>query len=198
MLSYLFTLFFPPTPYVDTFTVPSKTREAFWSWIRISRTASGSRSSCWTTSPIMENQTNSLNWFLCQNVSNEFWLALSLTLFYTKLCSWRISMSMVTLIRPSGLTPLTSDHGTWLASNLLLWSVRRSSPLHKNKTQRSTMRPQATFSFFIFLQFSPFFTHLVAPCSSSLLPPRCSFLLAPPSSSSLLPPCSSFFLVSIT
>ena len=57
------------------------------------------------------------------------------------------------------------------------------------------MRPQATFSFFIFLQLFHFFTLLVTPSSSSLLPPRRSFLLAPPSSSSLLPPCSSFFLV---
>ena len=53
------------------------------------------------------------------------------------------------------------------------------------------MRPQATFSFFIFLQLF----HFVAPSSSSLLPPRPSFLLVPPSSSPILPPCSSFFLV---
>ena len=51
-----------------------------------------------------------------------------------------------------------------------------------NKTQRSTMRPQATFSFFILLTFS-------------LLPPRPSFLPVPPSSSSLLPPRPSSFLV---
>ena len=44
------------------------------------------------------------------------------------------------------------------------------------------MRPQATFSFFIFLQLFHFFTLLVAPSSSSLLPPRPSFLLVPPSS----------------
>ena len=44
------------------------------------------------------------------------------------------------------------------------------------------MRPQATFSFFIFLQLFHFFTFLVAPSSSSLLPPRPSFLLVPPSS----------------
>ena len=64
-----------------------------------------------------------------------------------------------------------------------------------NKTQRSTMRLQATFSFFIFLQLFHFFTLLVAPSSSSLLPPCPSFLLAPPSSLFLLPPSSSFFLV---
>ena len=45
------------------------------------------------------------------------------------------------------------------------------------------MRPQATFSFFIFLQLFHFFTLLIAPSSSSsLLPPRPSFLLVPPSS----------------
>ena len=68
-----------------------------------------------------------------------------------------------------------------------------------NKTQRSTMRLQATFSFFIILQLFHFFTLLVAPSprrsfSSSLLPPRCSFLLVPASSLSLLPPRPSFFL----
>ena len=44
------------------------------------------------------------------------------------------------------------------------------------------MRPQATFSFFIFLQLFHLFTLLVAPSSSSLLPPRPSFLLLPLSS----------------
>merc|ERR1719427_1342077 len=53
------------------------------------------------------------------------------------------------------------------------------------KTRRSTMRPQATFSFFIF------FTLL----SSSLLPPRRSFLRVHPSSASILPPRPSFRLV---
>ena len=57
-----------------------------------------------------------------------------------------------------------------------------------NKTRRSTMRPQATFSFFIFLQLFHFFTLLVAPSSSSLLPPRPSFLLVPLSSLSLFLP----------
>ena len=52
----------------------------------------------------------------------------------------------------------------------------------KNKTRRSTMRPQASFSFFIF------------SLSSSLLPPRRSFLRVHPSSSSLLPPRPSFLL----
>ncbi len=54
-----------------------------------------------------------------------------------------------------------------------------------NKTQRSTMRLQATFHFFIFfifLQLFHFFTLLVAPSSSPLFPPRPSFLLVPPSS----------------
>merc|ERR1719370_1542531 len=50
-----------------------------------------------------------------------------------------------------------------------------------NKTRRSTMRPQATFSFFIFLQLFHFFTLHIAPSSSSLLPPRPSFLLVLPS-----------------
>ena len=54
--------------------------------------------------------------------------------------------------------------------------------MNKNKTQRSTMRPQATFSFFIFLQLFHFFSLLVAPSSSLLLPP------CPPSSSSLFLP----------
>ena len=57
------------------------------------------------------------------------------------------------------------------------------------------MRPQATFSFSIFLQLLHFFTLLVAPCSSSLLAPRRSLLLVAPSSSSLLPPRCSFLLV---
>ena len=56
------------------------------------------------------------------------------------------------------------------------------------KTQRSTMRPQATFSFFIFLQLFHFFTLLVVPSSSSLLSPCFSFLLVSPSSSSLFLP----------
>ena len=42
------------------------------------------------------------------------------------------------------------------------------------------MRPQATFSFFIFLQLFHFFTLIVAPSSPSLLPPRRSFLLVAP------------------
>ena len=74
--------------------------------------------------------------------------------------------------------------------------TRQVSTLHfldpivtnRNKTRRSTMRPQATFSFFIFLQVFHFFTLLIilpVPPSSSLLPPRPSFLLVPPSSSSL-------------
>ena len=67
--------------------------------------------------------------------------------------------------------------------------------LPRKKPQRSTMRLQATFSFFIFLQLFHFFTLLVAPSSSSLLPPRPSFLLVPLSSLSLFPPCPSFFLV---
>ena len=60
------------------------------------------------------------------------------------------------------------------------WKKKRKKWV--NKTRRSTMRPQATFSFFIFLQLFHFFTLLVAPSSSSLLPPRPSFLLVPPSS----------------
>ena len=47
------------------------------------------------------------------------------------------------------------------------------------------MRPQATFSFFIFSQLFYFFSLLVAPSSSSFLPHRPSFLLVSPSSSSL-------------
>ena len=43
-------------------------------------------------------------------------------------------------------------------------------------------------SFFIFLQLFHFFTLLVAPSSSSLLPPRPSFLLVPLSSLSLFLP----------
>ena len=66
----------------------------------------------------------------------------------------------------------------WSAGSLVCLSARP----YQNKTQRSTMRPQATFSFFIFLQLFHFFTLLVAPSSSSLLPPRPSFLLVPPSS----------------
>merc|ERR1712002_1365915 len=58
----------------------------------------------------------------------------------------------------------------------------------RNKTRRSTMRPQATFSFFILLQLFYFFTLLIPPSSSSLLPPRPSFLLVPPSSLSLFLP----------
>ncbi len=56
------------------------------------------------------------------------------------------------------------------------------------------MRPQATFSFFIFLQLFHFSTLLIAPSStsqlssSSILPPRPSFLLVPPSSTSLFLP----------
>ena len=64
----------------------------------------------------------------------------------------------------------------------------------KNKTRRSTMRPQATFSFFIFFTTFSFFhsphrsfLH-VAPFSASILPPHPSFLLVPPSSSSLFFP----------
>ena len=57
------------------------------------------------------------------------------------------------------------------------------------------MRPQATFSFFIFLQLFHFFTLLIAPSSTSLLSPRPSFLLVHPSSSSLLPPHPSFLFV---
>ena len=60
----------------------------------------------------------------------------------------------------------------------------------KNKTRRSTMRPQATFSFFIF-----FYNFFIFSLSSSLLPPRRSFLRIPPYSSSLLPPRPSFLLV---
>ena len=56
------------------------------------------------------------------------------------------------------------------------------------------MRPQATFSFFIFLQLFHFFTLLIAPSSTSFLPPCPSFLLVPPSSSSLLPHRPSFLL----
>ena len=60
-----------------------------------------------------------------------------------------------------------------------------------NNTERSTMRPQATFLFFIF--FSSFFAFLA---SSSPHPPRPSFLPVPPSfSSSFLPPRPSFLLV---
>ena len=43
--------------------------------------------------------------------------------------------------------------------------------------------------------FSFFHNFFIFSLSSSLLPPRRSFLLVAPSSSSLLPPCSSFFLV---
>ena len=61
------------------------------------------------------------------------------------------------------------------------------------------MRPQATFSFFIFLQLFHFFTRrsfpLVAPSSSPLFPPCPSFLLVTPSSSSLLSPFPFFLLV---
>ena len=65
-----------------------------------------------------------------------------------------------------------------------------------NKTRRSTMRPQATFSFFnFFLQLFHFFTLLNAPPSTSLLSLRPSFLFVHPYSSSLLPPRPSFLLV---
>ena len=56
------------------------------------------------------------------------------------------------------------------------------------------MRPQATFSFFIFLQLFLFFHSprrsflVVSPSSSLLLPPRCSFLLVAPSSPFLFLP----------
>ena len=56
------------------------------------------------------------------------------------------------------------------------------------------MRPQATFSFFIFLQLCHFFTLLIAPSSTLLLSPRPSFFLVHPSSSSLHPPRPSFLL----
>ena len=63
----------------------------------------------------------------------------------------------------------------------------RSFSFTVNKTRRSTMRPQATFSFFIFLQLFRFFTLLIAPSSSSLLSPHYScFVVAPSSPCSLL------------
>ena len=77
----------------------------------------------------------------------------------------------------------------------------------KQGTARPMMRPLATFSFFIFLSYFFIFSLssslvpprssflLVPPSYSFLLPPRSSFLLVPPSSSSLLPPHPSFFLI---
>ena len=65
----------------------------------------------------------------------------------------------------------------------------------KNETKQKQdpeVNDASSGHFFIFRFFSTF--HFFS-LSSSLLPPRRSFLLAPPSSSSLLPPCSSFFLV---
>ena len=52
------------------------------------------------------------------------------------------------------------------------------------------MRPQATFSFFIF-----FYNYFIFSLSSSLLPPPPYFLLVPLSSLSLLPPRPSFLLI---
>ena len=52
--------------------------------------------------------------------------------------------------------------------------------------QRCVLKPLFHFSFF--------YNFFIFSLSSSLLPPRRSFLLAPPSSSSLLTPCSSFNL----
>ena len=69
-------------------------------------------------------------------------------------------------------------------------AVRVGVDCIKNKTQRSTMRPQATFSFFCFFTTFSFFS-----LSSSLLPPRRSFLRVHPSSSPILPLRPSFLLV---
>ena len=97
--------------------------------------------------------------------------------------------------------PQRSSYGLG-SLNLVKWYPfeDKSRDIKVNKTQRSTMRPQATFSFFIFLQLfiSSLSSSLIPPCpsfllippSSSLLPPRHSFLLVTPSSLSLLPHCS--------
>ncbi len=60
----------------------------------------------------------------------------------------------------------------------------------KTRPRWSTMRPQVTFSFFETFSFfhSPRRSFLIAPSSSSLLPPRPSFVLVLPSSSSLFLP----------
>ena len=65
-----------------------------------------------------------------------------------------------------------------------------------SKKTRPSEANVASFSdLLIFLTTFHFFTLLVLPSSSSLLPPHPSFLLIPPSSSSLLPPRPSFFII---
>ena len=73
--------------------------------------------------------------------------------------------------------------------NLSPFRVNRviEEPKTRPGGQRCVLKPLFHFSFF--------YNFFIFSLSSSLLPPRRSFLLVPPSSSSLLPPRPSFFLV---
>ncbi len=77
-----------------------------------------------------------------------------------------------------GFLPYNKFHRNQKKINVF-WKICK---LKKNKTVWSTMRPQATFSFFKIFYYLYFFTLLL-------------FLLVPPSSSSLLPNRPSFSLV---
>ena len=75
--------------------------------------------------------------------------------------------------------------------------VRGRRGLLFTRARWSTMRLRATFSFFIFISillFSFLFPLCVAPSSSLLFPPCCSFFLVAPSSFLLFPSRCSFLL----
>ena len=83
---------------------------------------------------------------------------------------------LMDFMRPPSCYP----RGAWNYQNAINFIQDRGG-------QRWVLKPLIHFSFF------PIFS--VFLLSSSLLPPRCSFLLVAPSSKSLFPPCCPFLLV---
>ncbi len=105
---------------------------------------------------------------------------------------WHVLQYQVTMAKKKKFQSY-KVHTCVISKRIELERLLKSSLRNLTRLRGSTMRPRATFSFFIL--FKTFFIFSLSsslfrrPSSSSLLP-SClsSFLLVPPSSSSLFPP----------